>query len=333
MLKIGIIGCGVIANTHAKIYQMLEKDMDIKLVACCDIDIDRGQEFARRYQLCYYQDYHELLDSNIDLVSICTPHYLHKEMSVAALKRNINVLCEKPMALNSTEAEEVIQAIKASNARYTVCFQNRFNASSMALKSLIDEQKFGQLKGIKGVVTWHRDAHYYSQDTWRGTVDQEGGGVLINQAIHTIDLITWLTGLPQRLSGKVMTSLLKNVISVEDSAMVVATNKDVVIDFFATNCFSEDSEPEIDFDFEKAQVRLLTDKLLINNQEVAKSAGSNQYGKDYYGNGHPALIKAFIESIINEKDNKYLPIEDGINSLRLIDSVYRSNKTNDWVDL
>lgn len=332
--KVALIGCGHIAHTHAAAYQKL----DCQLVACCDTDEERGQRFAEKYGLVFYKEYQQMLENEpIDVVSICTPHYLHKEMTIAVLAADKHVLCEKPMGLSAEEGAAVAMAAEGSEKVYSVCYQNRFNDSSLALKRLLTEQDFGQLKGIKCWVTWHREKEYYLESSWRGKKAEEGGGVLINQAIHTFDLITWLIEMPEKIKGKIMTTLLEGYIEVEDTAMATALlSTGAAVSIYATNSYSSDPTPEIFFDFEKAQIKLTMDELVVNGQVISdKEATSCEVGKSYWGNGHLSLISAFLEKINGEKNERTncLAASDGLNSLKIVEGIYLSDKQNSWINL
>ncbi|WYJ91867.1 hypothetical protein A5888_003635 [Enterococcus sp. 9E7_DIV0242] len=334
MKKIGLIGCGHIAHTHVTAYQQA----GCMLVACCDENEEKGRQFAEKYGLAFYGEYQTLLkNKQIDVVSICTPHYLHKEMTVAALEAEKHVLCEKPLALTSEEGTAVLEAVDRSKKVYGVCYQNRFNDSSLALKGLLSEQDFGELKGIKCWVTWHREKEYYLDSSWRGNKAKEGGGVLINQAIHTFDLITWLTEMPEKIKGKVMTTLLEGYIEVEDTAMATALlPTGVPVSIYATNSYSSDPTPELYFDFEKAQIKLTMDELIINGEPIIdRAATSCEVGKSYWGKGHLRLISTFLEKIDGQQNERTdcLAAADGLTSLKMVEGIYRSDEKNDWINL
>ncbi len=334
-INVGIIGCGNISHTHIRAYQKIK---EVQVVACADIDQDRGKNFSKKYKLTYFENYLSLLaDERIELVSICTPHYLHKEMVIGALNAGKNVLCEKPLAITVSEAEEILTVVHETGKNFGVCYQNRFNESSLQLKHLLAEKKFGQLKGIKCFVTWHRDQEYYRASSWRGTWEKEGGGVLINQAIHTLDLITWLVSTPVKVKGKIMNSLLEQAVQVEDTAMATALiNPNIPVNIFATTTYSSDPAPEIYFDFSKAAVKLTTEALVVNGVPVVfGKAMTENLGKTYWGQGHLRLLQAFIDKIQGRDtlDATYVPVSDAIDSLRLVQGIYQSAKENTWVAL
>lgn len=335
MLNFGIIGCGNIASVHA---ETLNQMSDVKLLACCDIETSVGENFAARYQCQFYQFYADLLmDERIDAIVIATPHYLHHEMSLAALAANKHVLCEKPMAIKLEDAREINAAVQKSKQIYRVCYQNRFNLAFVKFKKMLDENSFGSLRGVNCSLTWHRDNNYYGADTWRGKWATEGGGVLINQAIHSLDAICWLVGKPQKIKGTILRSLLSELIEVEDAAIATAVMANgVPIVISASNNYSNNPSPTIDFDFQAATVKLTNESLMINGQEIVlDDHEATIIGKSYWGQGHPRLIRTFINEITGQNDTliPYLPRFDAIDSLAMVCGIYQSHRTDQWVEL
>lgn len=186
-LNSAIIGCGSIHTVHA---EALVSSAHANLYAVCDIDEARASNSAEKYNCRAFSDYHEMLnDSNIDVVHICTPHYLHAPMAIAAMKSGKHVLCEKPIATSTGDAEEMIRVSRETGKKLGICFQNRYNTTSQKIKDTLVSGKAGKILGAKAFVTWHRDKSYYDSGEWRGTWEKEGGGVLImgdgdNYSIH-----------------------------------------------------------------------------------------------------------------------------------------------------
>ncbi|KAF1299615.1 hypothetical protein BAU15_02940 [Enterococcus sp. JM4C] len=335
MLHFGIIGCGGIARTHAL---GLVTVANVELKACCDTDEKKGEAFSREFNCQFYRSYQEMLqDSSIDAVIIATPHYLHAKMSIAALTNKKHVLCEKPMATTLEDAKRVLQVAASESVQYHVCYQNRFNPSFVQLKEWVMAEKFGKLRGIRGILTWCRKADYYDSSDWKGTWVKEGGGVLINQAIHSIDAITWLVGIPQKIKGEIMTSLLDEVIEVEDTAMATAImNPDIPLTLYATNSYSQNATPEIVFDYEEATVTLTNEELFVDGKkvEIQTSTGTAS-GKDYWGNGHQQLLRTFSHELEGQENplRACLASEDAVDSLSVVLAIYESAKIKQWVSI
>ena len=160
-----------------------------QLIAVCDIKEDRAQSASAKYGVPYYTDYEEALALGPDIIHVCTPHHNHAEIAIAAAKRGIHILTEKPMAVTLHDADRMIRAAEDNKVTLGVIFQNRYNPSSLAIKEAVTSGALGKVLGGRLFVTWLRDDEYYSKSDWKGTWDMEGGGVLIDQAIHTMDLM------------------------------------------------------------------------------------------------------------------------------------------------
>ena len=189
MLKVGIIGCGNIFTMHSTSVAHLPC---AKLVGVCDIKKDRADKAAAKYNCKAYYDYKDLIKKElIDVVHICVPHYLHPIISRYALEQGVNVLCEKPMAIKMEDALYNVALAEKQNLKYGVIFQCRFNDSAKLVKETLESGKLGKIISARVVLTWCKPDSYYSLSDWKGTWDKEGGGVVIDQAIHSLDLANW----------------------------------------------------------------------------------------------------------------------------------------------
>lgn len=323
-MKSAIVGCGNIYPVHAEALKNMKKT---KLEYMIDIKKERAKKAAQKYNCSYLTDYKKLLKKNIDVVHICTPHHLHRPMAVDFLKAGINVLVEKPMALNYNEAKKIIAVENKSSANLGVCFQNRFNENNQKAKKILQKKTLGEIKGIKAIVSWHRGKDYYLKDEWRGKYETEGGGVLINQAIHTLDLVQWFGGKVESLKANVDTRVLEKIIDVEDTvdATLFFDNQAVAI-FYATNTFSSNSPIEIVIDCEKGSLRLFDDQLIIKKGEQIKAfqeENDTNY-KKYWGYGHKKLIKAFYQDLRNKSSDNTISAQEGIKTLELIKFINKS---------
>lgn len=336
MMRFGIVGCGNISGTHAEALQNIQ---EAQLTACCDTDEIKGRQFAENHRCQFYADYQDMLDHGpMDAVIIATPHYLHGQMTIQAFEAGKHVLCEKPMAVTVAEAELVLAKwAEHQDLHYAVCYQNRFNPSYGKLKTMIDQQAFAQLKGIKCELTWHRDRNYYEAASWKGTWAEEGGGTLINQAIHTLDVVTWMVELPQKIKGKLMTTLLEDRIEVEDAAMATAVLLgDVPVVIHASNNYSSDPAPTVTFDFEEAVVVLTADKLVVNDVVVPlEESLVSDVAKAYWGSGHLRFVRTFVNQLIGLPDPHVedLAAADALDSLKMVCGIYESDRSGQWVQL
>ena len=217
MKTAGIIGCGNIARVHGWV---LQKMQDVELVAVCDTQLNKAKEVSKIYtggSAATFTDWRELLKKKPDVIHICTPHYLHTPMAVEALKQGMAVFMEKPCAISGEQFEELKRMDKEHPGKLGFCFQNRYNETTLAMDSMLKEGVIGEVKGARAFVTWCRDEEYYEGSDWKGKWSTEGGGVLINQSIHTLDLLLHYLGEPVEIEATMSNHHLKECIQVEDT--------------------------------------------------------------------------------------------------------------------
>lgn len=312
-MRVAVIGLGVIGQLHVKVIQETKND----LVAVCDVDIEKFVDYAG---VKCYTDYLVMLDEvKPDVIHICTPHYLHTEMIIAGLQRNINVLCEKPLCIDEKDIPLIMEAERNSKAQLGVCFQNRYNPSSVFVKEYLQGKK---IVGAHGRMMWHRDEKYYNQAAWRGNRAQEGGSVLINQALHTIDLLQWLVGMPQSVIGWCSNVSLQNVIDTEDTAVVVCKGEQEY-SLSATNAAAKDYPVEIVLKTTTETIRLFAQGVYINGKFYDCESIDAMYGKQVYGSGHNALICDFYECISTGRKFSIDGFE-GAKAIRIVLTAYAS---------
>lgn len=189
MVRYGIVGCGHIAKKHVS---AIQADPSAVLVAVCDTNEERLKEFAVD-GVIGYTDLAEMLKSDIDVVSICTPSGLHPALTIQAAEAKKHVVVEKPMALTLEDADRMIDACEKNGVKMAVVHPNRFRPAIVELRKQIENEKFGTIGHANATVRWNRNQAYYDQAPWRGTKAMDGG-VLMNQAIHNMDLLLWMMG-------------------------------------------------------------------------------------------------------------------------------------------
>lgn len=311
-----IIGLGVIGKVH---YDTL-KNQGENIVAVCDVDESKLASFDAERK---YTDYKRMIeDGGIDVVHICTPHYLHADMSVFALEHDVNVLCEKPLCINYEDIARIQKAQDESKAAFGVCFQNRFNNSSVFAKEYLKDKR---VSFALALVLWHRDAAYYATGEWRGKKATEGGGVCINQAIHTLDLLQWILSMPQKVCAKAENRSLQGVIEVEDTAIATFFGQDYSSVFIASNTMSKDLPVEIRFVFDGNRVlTLYPDKVLIDGEVADYETDVKWQGKTSYGNGHEKLIRNFYDCVASGKKFE-IDAYEAAKALKEVLAIYKSN--------
>lgn len=324
-----MIGCGSISGVHLKAISAIGS---ARLLAVVDIDRALAEKTAKQYGCDYYTDYHEVLRrEDIDVVHLCTGHYLHAPMAVDALNAGKHVLTEKPMAETKAAARTMLNAAEANpNVQLGVIFQNRYNPASVIMKKYADSGELGRLLGMKGIVTWYRGRDYYATE-WKGKWATEGGGVLINQSIHTLDLLQWLGGEVFSIKGTVSNDSLEGVIEVEDSAHahLVFENGATAV-FYATNAYRANSPVEVEMLFEKGRLYLRGDSLYLEcdgEQTLLSEPVANDLGvKSYWGVSHGAQIQDFYDHI-REGRPFWINGPEGYKAFRLVMDIYESSKT------
>lgn len=325
-----IIGCGAISHVHAAAIAGLEH---ASLYGVCDIVPERSRSLAESHGCHSYTDIGQVLgDDQVDSIHICTPHYLHAPMSVMAAQAGKHIVLEKPAAMNLAEFQTVHEAVSNSGVNCCVILQNRYNPSVAAARRWIDEGMLGQMRGIKGFLTWKRSAEYYRGSNWRGRLATEGGGLLINQAVHMLDMLFFLGGEIESVKGNTDTRVLRDVIEVEDTAEATLYYKDGKTGlFYGTNGYSSNSPFFIEMDFEGGLLRYMDGQLILvadGKQEVVASDQSATIGKSYWGDSHRTLIQHFYDSFHGDTacaGQRYTDLSDAACSMQLLDAIYASS--------
>lgn len=335
-LNAAIIGCGAIHTCHV---EALRQTPGVVLRAIADIDPDKGLALSGEYGCAFYQDYREMLcDAALDVVHICTPHYLHKPMILAALAAGKQVFCEKPVAMNLAEVAEIWEAEQQASGQLGVCYQNRLNPTSLALRQLLDENAIGCVLSINALLTWSRTAPYYANSAWRGRYATEGGSLLINQAIHTLDLMQWLGGGVTRLKGVVDCARLVDTIDTEDTAMATLDFRNGARGlFFASNNHTQDAPLQLDIHGKKGELQLRKNVLwrIADGKQtmIASDETPDGHRKRYWGTGHLQAIHQFYDAVRNNRQNGVTGLNDAAKSLHLVEAIYRSSQLRQWVML
>lgn len=312
MKKVCIVGYGAIGPVHARALEQVESAC---LFAVCDTSPERRKLCAKQYGVREYGDFDAVLaDGEIDCVHICTPHYLHFDMAKKALAAGKNVVLEKPV----TRTRQEWEALKAAEGADRVCvvLQNRLNPCVQKLRELIQAGTLGSVKGARGFLTWNRGKAYYDSASWRGRWDTEGGGLLINQAIHLLDLFGYLLGGIRGVRTDMCNHTLEGVIEVEDTLAAHLELADGVRGvFFATNGYSEDSAPFLEISFEKGIARYLDHKLWINDSLTAEDIPAAA-GKAYWGSSHERLLQRYYD------EGRWFSLSDAANTMETVFAMY-----------
>lgn len=318
-----VIGCGDVSSVH---FAALATMADAELVAVCDTDPQRLEAAQAAYGVPGYASHLELLEEvRPDVVHICTPHHLHASLAADCLEAGVSVIVEKPLAHTLDEGQRLIKVAERSAAKIAVCFQNRYNATSQAMRELLDGGTLGQVLGASATVMWHRSGDYYRDRPWRGTWAEGGGGLMMNQAIHTVDLLQWLVGDVAKVEGRASTRALSGVIEVEDTTEFVAEHENGARSvFFATLANAVNAPVTLDIVTEQATLSLrgdLTVTYADGTVEVIPERVVESGGRSYWGVSHELLIQDFYARLKDPEPFWISPAEAG-KSLRIVKDVY-----------
>ncbi|KNC94294.1 Gfo/Idh/MocA family protein [Trabulsiella odontotermitis] len=334
-LNAAIIGCGAIHRHHVDALRQLP---DVELRAIAGVDAPKGERLAQEYGCRFYRDYREMLQArDIHVVHICTPHYLHKPMIIAALAAGKQVFSEKPVAMNGGDITEIRRAVQCATGRLGVCYQNRFNPTSQATETLLAAGTLGEMLSIKAVLTWSRSDAYYRDSNWRGRFATEGGSLLINQAIHTLDLMQWFGGGVKRLKGIVDNAMLTDATEAEDSAMATFEFHNGARGlFYASNTHTCDSPLLLEIHCQHGTLRLQDNILWLftrdGQRELARDTTPDG-NKGYWGTGHQQAIAHFYHALRYSTADGVMDIDAAARSLHLVEAIYRSSQLRRWINL
>lgn len=331
-----VVGYGAIGPVHSEV---LSKSGYADLYAICDIIPERADEGAKKYGVKALYSFDDVLaDENIEVVHICTPHYLHVQMAIKALEAGKHIVLEKPVGMLLSEIDELEAIYKKTDKKACIMLQNRTNNGMVKMKELIENDKtLGKMLGLSGFITWSRDDGYYKSEEWRGKWATEGGGLLINQAIHMVDMLNWIGGGIKSLKSSISNKLI-NTIEVEDTAdALFVLNNSVRGVFYASNAHSVNSPFLVEAAFENALLRYADSRLYRiteENCEVLAYDNRAEIGKKYWGNGHANVINKFYYSLENGGDD-YIDLTEGLHSARVMLSMYGDKKVErkEWIKL
>lgn len=328
MINFAIIGCGHVAKKHADAIDEVDGS---QLVAVCDKVEENMNIFTEKHGAKGYSNFHEMIqDEKIDVVCICTPSGSHALIAEAVASAGKHIIMEKPMALTVTDAERMIQICKENGVKLAVVHPNRFRPVMMEVKKVVEQGLLGKLSHVNATVRWNRNQTYYDQAEWRGTKEHDGG-VLMNQAIHNLDLLLWLFGDIEEVFSMSDTRLRN--IEAEDVSVGVARFKNGALGVIeaATTIYPENLEETISIFGEKGTIKIggttanyveHWDVEAMDDQETNQlidKVKADPYGKP----GHQWIIEDMVHAIQTDRE----PIvsgSDGLKALQLVTSMYES---------
>jgi UDP-N-acetyl-2-amino-2-deoxyglucuronate dehydrogenase len=334
-LKFAIVGCGRIAQRHAKHIQNTE---GAELVAVCDIVEEKATKLAQEYHATAYQYIVDLLkDETVNIVSICSPNGLHAEHSILTLRAGKHVLCEKPMAISVYDCGEMIKTAEKANKRLFIIKQNRYNPPVEAVKNAIEEGRLGTINSVQLSCFWNRNKDYY-KDSWKGTKDLDGG-TLYTQFSHFVDLLYYLVGDVKEVKAFGANYCHEGIIEFEDTGVVILKfhNDAIGTINYTVNSYGGNMEGSLTLFGDKGTVKIggqylnELDYQRIENYKIenlSEGNTANNYGQ-YQGSmsNHDMIYKNVVDVLLNAGQITTNMFE-GLKTVEIIDKIYFEIKKN-----
>jgi len=321
--KTVVVGLGAICKNH--INPTLKYS---SLYGVCDVDKEKAKKYSIDYNCKAFFDFEDALkDENVTTVHICTPHFLHFPMAKAAVLAKKEVVLEKPAVISMDEYYELKKL--SEQTKCMIVLQNRYNPCVRYIKENWDNLGLGSLIGLKGLLFWYRSPEYYKESNWRGKYKTEGGGLLINQAPHILDLLQYFGGEIEKIEGNSHTRFLSGIIEVEDTSEgTIHFENGVKAFFYGTNGFPTNNPMDIELVFEKGSLRYDYNRLIMVTEDETKELASDSIvtgAKSYWGAGHDAIIKRFYET-----EDDFPKIADYEQTAKIIDTLVKSKGERSW---
>lgn len=343
-VRFGVIGTGGMGSGHCNMIPQLP---ETTLAAVCDVDPKAREAAAAKSGVPAFATHTELLDSGlVDAVVIATPHYFHPPIALEAFRKGIHVLSEKPLAVTVSSADAMIAGAKASGCKFGVMYQMRSEPQNVAARKVVESGVLGEIYRTNLVMGWYRSQAYYNSGGWRATWAGEGGGVLINQAPHYLDLFSWLGGLPKTITGQTRTRL--HDIEVEDEAFATLEYANGAHGYLYASTTEVPEHNLLEICGDKGKLVLDNGKLRVygidtpireftqKNESMWASPKANTVTVDLPAEppikGHAAITQNFARSILFGEP-LIAPGEAGLNAVELINGLILSGKTGKTVSV
>lgn len=336
-----IIGTGMIAEFHAQAIALVP---GARLVGAHGTSPERRGAFCAKHGIRDYASLQALIaDPEIEAATIATPSGLHAAVAVPVLEAGKAVLCEKPIEVTLDAVDEILAAEKRGHGRLACVFQARFGAGAQKLKAAIEAGRFGRLTLCSAYIKWWRDQGYYSTSAWKGTWKIDGGGALMNQGVHAVDLLQWLVGLPEEVSA--FHATLAHTMEAEDTLTAVLRFQHGALGVIeaATSAWPG-SDLRIEISGEKGSATIVNDRVtrwefaeplpgdaeVLNNENAGKIGGGAADPKAISVEGHRRLIEDLVAAI-RERRPPLVPGTDARRAIALIRACYESAATRSVV--
>jgi UDP-N-acetyl-2-amino-2-deoxyglucuronate dehydrogenase len=334
---IGIVGCGVIADIHAGAIKDMKGG---RLIAVYSRNLQKAAAFGEKHHAAAYSEWEKFINHpDLDLAVICTPNGTHLDYGKRVAAAGKHVIVEKPVEISTSRGQELIEFCRSRRVALAVIYQNRFLPDVIRLVRIIQEQKLGRIFMASAYIKWFRTQEYYDADAWRGTGSMEGGGVLINQAIHTVDLLQWITGGIKTVMGAVRTATHSNI-EVEDNAVAALEFRNHAVGVLEASTSAIPAVPRrIEIHGTLGSAILNGDHLQVMKEGDVYVPGEKQAATGAAGplagfstEPHRQQLESIVEAIA---EGRQPPVSgaDSLESLKVVEAVYRSSKIKQAVEL
>ncbi|QUH29938.1 Gfo/Idh/MocA family protein [Vallitalea guaymasensis] len=347
-VRIGVIGFGNMGSNHAKsLYEGKVKNG--KLVAVCDINEEKLKKSKELYSdIMCYDNHHDMLeDSNIDAVIVATPHYDHPSIAIDALKANKHVVIEKPAGVYTKAVREMNEVGNNTDRVFAIMYNQRTDPYYSKVKELIDAGELGEIRRVNWIITdWYRPQSYYNSGGWRATWAGEGGGVLLNQDPHQLDIWQWICGMPTRIRAFCHFGKMHDI-EVEDDVTAYAEYANGATGVFVTSTSDAPGTNRLEISGDQGKIVVEDGKITFWRLRVSEREFNATFTGGF-GNPecwkceinvkpnplqqHVAILTNFVDAILNGKE-LIAPAVEGIRGLTISNAMHLSAWTDDWVNL
>jgi predicted dehydrogenase len=342
-LRLGIVGLGNMGSVHAGII-LAGKVPGLELTAVCDVDSSR---LAGYPQLHRFAESSEMLKSgDIDAVLIATPHYAHTTIGIEALKLGLHVLVEKPISVHKADCERLIAAYKNKKQVFAAMFNQRTDSIYQKIRQVVQGGELGKIRRINWIITdWFRTEAYYASGGWRATWPGEGGGVLLNQCPHNLDLYQWIFGMPNKVRGFCQLGRYHNI-EVEDDVTAYLEYPDGTTAVLVTSTGEAPGTNRLEITGEQGRLVMENGKISFIRNEVGMSEFSGTTPGSYNrpetwnieipvtqkGEQHTGILKNFTNAVLHG-EKLLSPAPEGIHSVELANAILMSSLTESTVEI
>ncbi len=347
IVKIGIVGIGNMGTSHVK--KLMDAEVErCELVAICDINPQRLEAMKDLYgeKLAYYECYDEFLNHDMDSVIIATPHYDHPPMGMAAIEKGKHILVEKPIGVYTQDVMLLNQKAEESEKVFGIMYNQRTNPLYQKAREMVQSGELGELVRVNWTITnWFRSQRYYNSGGWRATWCGEGGGVLLNQCPHQLDMIQWICGMPKRIRGFCDYGKFHNI-EVEDDVTAFFEYANGATGTFITSTGEAPGVNRLEISGNKGRLVVENNEIVFYRNRVGTREHSNTTEEGFKppenwkcllpvvgkATEHMGIVQNFVNAIL-DGETLLAAGDEGIYGLTISNSIHLSSWIDDWVTL